>query len=286
MAPRKKGKKSQSNAAATVTPAKATSKKGNAPKKAAKKQTTTRSDNNDLLPAPSDASIAHTSQQDNIEPTNDAINEVTSSTALVPNPNPPNLDNAVAPTPNSSPLLDSSPVPQAITEPDQDPLAPPSNASPILAEHPDLAQQTSTTSTLPNPAPQASAIEASSTGLNTTTNRSSPAHSTRITTPEIDQDIIDRSKLGNAERSLIPFAMNATGQKRKELYHAAFNRAIVLVQGILVELSEEVGMKYEKVEADMFGCMTIPKATRNARAWDAFVTQKMAERAEGACPYL
>ena len=67
----------------------------------------------------------------------------------------------------------------------------------------------------------------------------SPPHSTCAPTPEIDQDIIDQLKLGNAECSLISFPMNA-----------AFNCAVVCVQGVLMELSEEVRMKYEKVETD------------------------------------
>jgi hypothetical protein len=214
------------------------------------------------------------------------------------------------PIPSSPTRLDSSLIVQVLAEPDQGLLAPPSNASPILAEqspsqpmqHPSPPEQELTTSTLPDPAQQANAVETPSSKLDTVTNDPSPPHSThvptpeidqdissprstRAPTPEIDQDIINRSKLSNAERSLIPFPSNGTGQKRKELYHAAFNRAVARVQGILTELSEEVGMKYEKVEADMFGCMTMPKPTRNARAWDAFVTEKMAERAEGACCY-
>jgi hypothetical protein len=303
--PKKKGKKSQPKAAA----AKTTSKQSKARAKAAKNQTTTSSDNNDLLPALSNASIVDTSQKENIEPSHDAINEAASPPALIPSPSP-NFDDSAAPIPSTPTWLDSSLVLQVLAEPDQDLLGPPSNASPILAEqspslsmqHPGPAEQVLITSTLPDPAQQASVVETPSGKLDAMTNDPSPPHSThaptpeinqdvssphstRAPTPEIDQDIIDRSKLSNAERSLIPFPSNVTGQKRKELYHAAFNRTVARVQGILTELSEEVGMKYEKVEADMFGCMTMPKTTRNARAWDAFVTQKMAERAEGTCCY-
>jgi hypothetical protein len=154
----------------------------------------------------------------------------------------------------------------------QMPVTEPTIATQMPVAEPTDATQTPTEDTTVNPSPPIK-------DATITTPPSDPV--TRALTPEIDADIIARSKLGDAARSLMPFRADGNGQKKKELYHAAFNSAVSRVQEILVELSELTNMKYEKVEADMFACMTLPKHTRIARAWDAYVTNVMNERANG-----
>jgi hypothetical protein len=104
-----------------------------------------------------------------------------------------------------------------------------------------------------------------------------PLDKRQVIPPITDEEVLRSSKLGSADRSLLKIY----DEEKRIKYHDAFNQGIKQVQTILKQIADKVGLAYDKVEADMFCAITMPKHKRGVRAWEVWVTKELERRNKG-----